>query len=474
MNKHQSVDEDPHAKFLKLERDLNVFNISSNDIPIWERIRFNLYSKIKKESLNTGQAHTSASFDSKAYLKGIQLWVRNAIIKNPLFTNQHDFLFYGHSRRKLGEDNNWWDLYCDPITTIRELDYLHIEKPYLMDHKSPAKTENLRYLDFIWYTGAIRRNLGLSDVSLSESKKDELTKVSRVIKERFGVDVDLVRRAEAKLTRRDSTIDLYKQFLRRVDPAVVIVVVSYGKHTFLEACHDLNIPTVELQHGVIHPDHMGYSFPEFRSKKTFPDYLFVWGDFWKNQVEFPIPDERVRIVGYPYLEQTVQRYEDVQSKKQLLFISQGTIGEQLSKFALKVDQHPDIDYNVVYKLHPGEYDRWQEEYPWLVGADLKVIDSPEPPLYRLFAESSTQIGVGSTAVYEGLCFDLETYVFGCQESKTLQPLIDCGAATEIQSVDQLSVNLGSQKTLFDREHYFLSNAVDNIHEELHSICDQRE
>ena len=77
-----------------------------------------------------------------------------------------------------------------------------------MEHKSPAKTENLRYLDFIWYTGAIRRNLGLSDATLSGDSKRRLEEVSQRIEKEFTVDIDLVNKAEIKLTRRESLLEL--------------------------------------------------------------------------------------------------------------------------------------------------------------------------------------------------------------------------------------------------------------------------
>ena len=52
-------------------------------------------------------------------------------------------------------------------------------------------------------------------------------------------------------------------------------------------------------------------------------------------------------------------------KDQFFFISQGTIGHELSRFVLDVHEDDRIDHGVVYKLHSGEYDRSEEKYPWL-------------------------------------------------------------------------------------------------------------
>ncbi|MFC6752983.1 hypothetical protein [Halorubrum tibetense] len=221
-----------------------------------------------------------------------------------------------------------------------------------------------------------------------------------------------------------------------------------------------------------HDHHFGYSFPENETKTTFPDYLLTFGEFWNENARFPIPDDRVIPVGYPYLEQRLDAYDDVKPAEQLLFISQGTIGRELSQFALKVHEDDRIDHEVVYKLHPGEYDRWEDEYPWLAEPDIRVIDEPEPPLYRLFAESTAQVGVGSTAVYEGLCFDLETFVFDTDGSDVLQPLVEDGTAATISTADELVGKMNrEQRRRFDRERFFKPDAVENILQELNTILE---
>lgn len=315
----------------------------------------------------------------------------------------------------------------------------HFEPPYQNDHKRPARTEDLRYLDLIQYTGTLFRKTGLVDYTLSESVMQEVQAAEALFERQFEVEFDLVSRVKYALSYRQSAKWLYEYLLNRVDPALVLVVVSYGKEPFIEACKDHQVPVVELQHGVIHSHHVGYSFPDGQTKETFPDYLLIFGELWNDTVGFPIPDERVISVGYPYLEQFVTQYSDAESNRQILFISQGTIGEQLSKFAVDVSQHPDIGHDIVYKLHPGEYDRWQEEYPWLVDSEFTIIDSPDPPLYELFAQSSAQIGVYSTAIFEGLAFDTDTYVYNCTGAETLESLIESGAAKLISSADELAL-----------------------------------
>ncbi len=450
------------------EQNHSLFNVQINGVPIWERIRVEIWRKIKHQH-GSGQSHTGINKTVSDYLKGGTLFTKNFFFRNPFFADETEILFAGHQRRKKEPDGYWWDIYCDPIHQRCEYDYIHFETDHLLGHLNPAKTDNLRYLDVITYGSTIQNLLKINNISLSDSEQRQLKQLQYELNQEFSTDIRLIERVKKELGHRKRRLPLYRKLLGRINPKFAVVVVGYNKETLIEACHELDIPVVELQHGVIYQDHFGYAYPGLGTKETFPDYLLVWGDFWKETVEYPIPDERVIPVGYPYLEQSVKKYTEMSQTDQIIFISQGTIGEELSKFALEISEHPEIKHDIVYKLHPGEYDRWQDEYPWLMDTDFEVIDSSEPPLYELFAESSVQIGVGSTAVYEGLAFGLETYVFGCTDSSVLQPLVDEGAAELISTSDELAKSLGTMETSFNKEFYFKSNATENTCETLREL-----
>jgi len=457
-----------NTQFEKLETEYNVFDLSVDGIPLWEQIRFGIARKIA-HAQGQGQAHSRVDGIQK-YIRGLSLWLRNFVQKNPYLADEHDFLFIGHQRRKLEEDGYWWDIYCDPIHEQSELDYIHMETPHLLSHRSPAKTEHLRYLELIEYGGTLQRELGIRSPSLPNDMVSRLQRVEAEIRRRFEVDVDVVSEAEEALHVRKATLPLYERLLDRIDPEVVVLVVSYGRETLIEACKRKGIPVVELQHGVINYHHFGYSYPEGETKATFPDYLLTFGEFWNQNARYPIPDECVIPVGYPYLEDRLDSYDDIEPSQQLLFISQGTIGHELSRFAVEAHQDDRINHQIVYKLHPGEYDRWENEYPWLAASDVRVIDDSEPPLYQLFAESSAQIGVGSTAVYEGLCFNLETFVFDIDGSDVLQPLIDDGVASVVSTVEDLPAGtVARTQENFDRERFFKSSAINNVTDQLKKI-----
>lgn len=449
------------SEFTSFELEHSLFEVRIDGVPIWERVRFHVFRQIKEQN-GTGQAHTEVGDSWQDYIRGAGLFLKNLVINNPYFTSSKEIIYVGHHRRKKQEDGYWWDIYCDPIHDACDQDYIHLEKPHQLSHLRPARTANLRYLDLIVFGGTLQQMVGVNGPTIPEAEQSRLEDTRDAIRDQFDADVDLLSMAQEVLHVRQTTLPLYRRLLERVDPELAVVVVSYERETFIEACKEQGIPVIELQHGVIYENHFGYSYPGPRTKETFPDYLLTFGEFWNNAVEFPIPDDRVISAGYPYLEQSVDKYNETDIKDQLLFISQGTIGEQLSKFAVEVDQSPEIHHDIVYKLHPGEYDRWRTAYPWLVDTEIEVIDSSEPSLYQLFSKSWGQIGVYSTAIYEGLHFDLETYLYECSGEEILQPLLDNGTAKLVSSIEELSSFLASSEGTFDDEYYFAPNATENI------------
>lgn len=127
-----------------------------------------------------------------------------------------------------------------------------------------------------------------------------------------------------------------------------------------------------------------------------------------------------------------------------MFLSQGEPGERLSRFAAL-----DHDWEVTYKLHPGEYSRWRDEYLWLEDVPVQVVDSDSPSLYELFGRSTGQVGAYSTALYEGLYFVLDTYVVDVPGIECVRGLIDAGGADLVRTPEGLAGRLRSSSVNVD-------------------------
>jgi len=460
--------DDTHREFLALEASTRPFGVRYDGTPVWEQIRFLVFRRVVSALQGWGTPHTSAERDRSLYVARARLLAKNLVRRNPFLGDRHDVLFWGHPRRKRLDDGLWWDIYCDPITDALALDYLHVEEPHLNDHFTPAKTGRLRYVDAIEILGELGQVVG---GTVGRPAFEGFADVEREIRERFGLDVAVHDIARRVLAFRQAVKPLYRRFLSRVDPELVVLVVSYaGREPFIEACQEQGVPVVELQHGIVDEYQYGYSYPDWRTKETFPDHLFTFGEFWNRQAEFPIPDDQVHAVGYPHLERSVEHYADVPRRDQVTFVSTGEVGRELSKMAVEVADSPASDWSVVYKLHPGEADRWRSEYPWLVDADVDVVDHSGRPLHRLFAESRAQVGVYSTALYEGLRFGAETYLVDVPWMPSPPGLAGRGL-TAVDSADDLLGALGTGTGVEDTERFFAPDPLDRVQRVLADLLD---
>jgi hypothetical protein len=447
-------------ELLEVEAEFDLFERRIDGVHFWERVRFGVHRRLLRALGVTGQAHPE---NPNSRLHSVYQLLRNLAVRNPLLSPARDVLVYGHERRKLQADGLWWDVYCDPVVDALGEEVAHVERlPKDGKHRTPARTEGVRYLDAVQHGARLADVLLPDDVLLSAADRALLDRVEGELADRFGVDLELASLVGRKLLHRRVELPSYRALLSRVEPDIAVLVVSYGRETFVEACQRADVPVVELQHGVLSDSHLGYAYPGDRRKRTFPDHFLSFGEFWQSAVDLPLPDERVYPVGYPYLERRGADLAGRPTESRLVFVSQGTIGAALSGVAVDLAAR-NPEYEVVYKLHPGEHGRWRETYPWLVDAPIEVVDGDdERSLYELFATSRAQVGVYSTALYEGLCFDLETYVVDLPGASYVDRLVAEGGATLVGGAEGLPTTLDEGGSGFDTTRLFEPDPVSNV------------
>ncbi|MHA2142697.1 MAG: hypothetical protein ACXADC_17285 [Candidatus Thorarchaeota archaeon] len=454
--------EDLHHRFLTFEDELGLFSKRVAGVLFWERLRTRIYFQIYFRVL-ASQKQLIPSFSLFLRFRFYFFAFFN-LLRNTFLTRKKDVLIVGHQRRLLFDDERWWDIYTDPFIDRLDLSYVAMEESYELRHRTPARTFGLRYFDFLDFVARLRSFLGLSKIQLNDDEQQYLGKLQQEITDRFGISLNVEAFVTSMLKIRLAKLPLYMQLLQRVKPKLLLMVNCLGKENLIEACKILKIPTAELQHGIMNKFHPTYSFPGERRRVTFPDYLLVWGDYWKDSADYPISSDHIISVGFPYLEQELNKLKSVKKKPQILFISQAFVGEKISKLALALSEIIGSEYNIAYKMHPAECDVWKEMYPWLVGSNVDIIDQKESNLHMLFAESIAQVGVGSTALYEGLAHGLDTYVMDTDGSEYFDDLAQRGIVQMISSAKAFWKHFehrkGSNPT--DSEYFFMKNSTENI------------
>jgi len=477
-------------KFIKFEYEEDLFNKEIQGIKFWHYIRFSIYSKILRKKYDLGQAHLNLSgekFTTRIWYKIKQ--IPDFIFKNPLYgLGQKDILVINHQRRI--KNGNYYDcIYTDEILENIKNSYYVFEEPYFDKHFKPIRTKNIRYFDYINFIRSAKKiffkyinpNFG----KLCSNDINKLFLLFNDINKTFNVNFDKykeIKDVENLILNYKNSKKYYKKILNEVKPKIIIEVISYSFSRLLinEIANKRGIPTIELQHGVMGKFHIAYNFYKTMQIDTFPDYIFLFGEYWKNNTRFPLKKEKLIVTGFPYFESRINTIKNESRKngkrKNILFISGGPMGRQLSKLAIELDKLIDRKkYNIIYKLHPGEYDRWKKEYPWLGNCNIEVIDNNEKDVYYFLSKSKYQVGVNSTAIYEGLGFNLKTYIYKVSGYKYMEDMLKNDYAKLVDSAEEIVSNLdkfSNNKEISHNIFFEGSNSINKIITNIKNICDQ--
>lgn len=432
---------------------------------IWEGARFPVHQGLLVALGATGQGQVHYPDLQPSRIRRALGHARNALSRPSLRADRADFLVVGHPRRQRTDRGTWTDPYVDPLLTTLGAAASVVEAPHLGGHRAPADLAGVRYLDDIVLLGTAAAMLEARRPQAHEARA--LEAMENELARRFGVGAGVARRMETFRRYRAGSLRFYDRLLARVRPDVLVLVVAYGFEPLVEAARERGIPVVELQHGVIYPYHLGYTFPA-AGKYTFPDYLLTYGRFWNEATTYPLPADRVRAVGYPAFDLARSTFER-RPGRAVLFVSQLAVGEPLSRLAVELSRS--TDETVIYKLHPGETHAWAERYPWLRDSSVRVADDPGLSVYELFATAKAQVGVFSTALYEGLGLGVPTVVAHLPGSEASEPLIRLGYARAAADVSELEAAINDPASEPpDAEAFFRPGGLERMTAALRDIA----
>ncbi|MDF2545694.1 MAG: hypothetical protein K0R93_592 [Anaerosolibacter sp.] len=480
---HMLIDQ-----FLRFEQDEALYDARIKGVKFWSIIRERVYNLILYNKENIGIAHTK--FRDKQNTKKITILISlilNSITRNPYLVGNKEILFINHPRRVY--DGKYYNcLYTDKIIERINYSYCVLEIADSGEHKVPVKTQNLKYADaldlkfyFLYYI-----NLLMKKHNLNDSHVEYLVHLVIKINKYFDIEInqkEFIDIVEKSILMHDISCKIYSKLLIKIKPKLIIEVNGYERRrkAINSVAKLLNIPTIELQHGTMGKYHEAYNFEKKMDLSTFPDYIFSYGQLWKDDTRFPIREDRFKVVGWPYYEKKVKDFKKniiKEKKTTILFISQGTIGKELSKRAVELSRIMDKDeYKIIYKLHPGEYSRWKNEYPWLVNDDFQIVDNNDHDMHYYFAKSDIQIGVCSTALFEGLGHELITIIVRLHGYETMMALYEKAGTYLVDSADEiLSIceNSKGQKCDYDVSYFWSQNSMNNIINEIDKIIKMRD
>ncbi|WP_233712168.1 hypothetical protein [Kribbella turkmenica] len=248
--------------------------------------------------------------------------------------------------------------------------------------------------------------------------------IGAALRELTGVSVPVGALLAREVPKHLRLRALYRRLLRKHRITTVYVVVAYFHQHIVGAARDLGIRVVELQHGAISRFHLGYSYPGRPNVADQPDALWCFGPYWTDVADLPAGTS-TSVVGASYLPTVAQK-----DPRLAVFLSQGTIGTELLHVAEAVGKE-DPSLDVVFRLHPSER---ASDYTIPAGVRL----STEGSTLDLLASATYQVGVSTTALFEGMALGCRTAVANLPGHEYLERPISSGHAILMTEPNQLT------------------------------------
>ncbi len=465
------------SDFFELERELGLFSKEIGNIKYWQYVRFLLFMEIRKQVLNYDNAGIG---DRKAnisvHLRGVFFFLVNSIKYFLQTKKQYEIVIFSHPRREL-INNKYVDIYSDIIVDNLQYSTITFEKFFKLSHLRPAKTNELVYLDFIEYP--MRFISYFKKYRFSVKELDDLSVLQEQINIRFKVKININEYLNRFLTRYNFIRPQLHSLICKINPKIIIEVIGYSfiNQIVNSIAKEKSIPTIELQHGIIGPYHLGYNDPHNKKLESFPNYFFTWGEFWTKNMTFPISTERVVNSGFPYFEQEVEIHKRVSINKDILIISQGTIGRKLAELTYSLASKFE-DRTFYFKLHPGEVKNLDAKYDFLQEkTNITVLKKLDVKMYNLFEMTELQIGVASTAIIEGIGFGLRTIIYTLSGSEYFENLEESETLIKTNSIEEITAfinkKVDTKNTINLSNYFFTKNSLGKINGNIDDIIKNR-
>ncbi len=226
------------------------------------------------------------------------------------------------------------------------------------------------------------------------------------------------------------------------------IICHYHKEYIIYYLKKRKVPIIELQHGIIAQSDIFYVFPKVvatgRDKCLFPDYICVFGEFWK----------KVLLSGYEYLPNNIYVIGDYMAGNINFFINNNDTEIINSHFTKKIilvatqtylekhyisyvkflsEQIKDNDeWIIVVKIHPAES---LEKY-----ADIRnlknVILTKNMDLSTLLSKSNIVISIYSSVLFDSLKYSLFRFTLLVDElSDYVKEIINNGIAFPLKNTE---------------------------------------
>lgn len=310
--------------------------------------------------------------------------------------------------------------------------------------------------------------------------------ISRVLRRDLGLEECTPEWATFRVAHFNWSRTAYREMFRRLCTRV-LVVADPGEHAAVAAARELNLSTVEFQHGLLNADHPGYEYSQVEERDVaaipMADRFFMFGEYWRRTLSpMQFWAGRLRVAGSLRLD-SQRRNRPARrdaATRTIVFTTQGIETSAVIAFLRRGwDAIPGgADFRLIIKLHPI-WDADPSPFAAAFAGDSRVAiisGSDEPNTLSLLANADLHLSISSTCHYEACALGVPTVVLPFTTKENMASMVAAGHAIEVQSVEELVAALNPVVPI--RAHpeassfYFEPDAVGNMKRLLDEVLEE--
>jgi len=414
--KNTSHDFLSYSVITEIEEKYPVYDLEFKDgSKIWNPLRIYLYFYILEAELRNKDIFYKKIFNM--FLEGVK--------PIHLQKNHYDLCAFSSGRNRRLRKNKYYDIMIDPIHETLDSSMLICEWPgpngKHRTYEKPVFSKDMKKIHVSIYQKAFWK-LVLHRISqnntLSVSSKELFHNILSYYATKTSSDKNkLIINTEKYLAMIPTIKQFLHIFLSKITPSIVLMVGGHSgfNMALIQACKEKQIPTIELQHGLITKYHAAY----IKQKKSAyfdyrPDYFFTYGKYFTNMIKkhYGFPKNNVITIGYPYLNKikkippVLPKYLENHLKKykiNILITSQWNIADEilsLTKSIAKLLIQSEKPIGIIFKPHPSD---WRDYKKLINQSNIYPADKYEDT-YNLFKITKIHTTVYSTSGLEALAF----------------------------------------------------------------------
>jgi len=399
-------------KFQKIEIENKFFEEqNSKGIFYWDLVRHDVFYLLYYKVCDTKLLPVVHEEKSKLTMLSTLFGnVRGYINFNIKTTRNYKYICFVTSRNK-DADKKDVDYISDDILRVIQADSFVIEsfnKDIINRYKS--------IFDFGLLMTTYKARLKEKFVK----KTPETYKISEILKHEFNVSIDLTNDINALIINYKISTEYYSSLFKKTRPKAIFMVQNGIQKGLFEAANKLNIPVIELQHGLIGYVHPAYSYPDTLQPgnlKTLPNTFFSFSDFWISNLNYPV--KKIIPLGNNFYSKTIV----TQLKKyDLTFIFANIYSEDLIKF-IDVLLQERYKGKICIKLHPNQFNEFHTITSLYAAHDTIEVIASQRSMAEILSVSKAIFAIQSTAVYEALHYKVKVYLYKIKDYLTHQDVI---------------------------------------------------